>query len=48
MPSDDNVNIQDIIDKANLTSETAESMSVIVNKNTENANEIVNIINRFS
>ena len=48
MPSDDNINIQDIIDKANLTSETAESMSVIVNKNTENANEIVNIINRFS
>ena len=48
MPSDGNVNIQDIIDKANLTSETAESMSVIVNKNTENANEIVDIINRFS
>lgn len=48
VPNDNSVKSQDILEKAKLTEETAESMASIVLKNTENANAISGIVERFS
>lgn len=48
VPDDQSIKSQDILDKARLTEETAESMTVIVSKNKENANAISGIVQRFS
>lgn len=48
VPDAQNIKSRDILDKARQTEETAESMTVIVNKNKENANAISGIVERFS
>jgi len=48
VPDSHNVNSQDVLDKAKQTEETAESMTVIVNQNKDNANAISGIVKRFS
>lgn len=48
VPGAENVSSEDMLDKARQTAETTEAMTVIVDKNKENANEISGIVKRFS
>lgn len=48
VPGTENVSSEDMLDKARQTAETTEAMTVIVDKNKENANEISGIVKRFS
>lgn len=47
-PDNQNINRQEIIDKAKQTAETTEEMIDIVNRNKENAKAISEIVDRFS
>lgn len=48
VPGAENVSSEDMLEKARQTAETTEAMTVIVDKNKENANEISGIVKRFS
>lgn len=48
VPESQNIKSEDILNKAKQTEETAESMTIIVNKNKENATAISGIVERFS
>lgn len=48
VPDEQNVRSQDIMDKVRQTEETTETMTVMVQKNRENANAISGIVEKFS
>ena len=48
VPGAENVSSEDMLEKARQTEETTEAMTVIVDRNKENANEISGIVKRFS
>ena len=48
MPGGESIRSEDIIDKARQTEETTKAMTVIVDRNKENANVISGIVKRFS
>lgn len=48
VPDSQNIKSEDILNKAKQTEETAESMTIIINKNKENATAISGIVERFS
>lgn len=48
VPGAENISSEDMLDKARQTEETTEAMTVIVDRNKENANAIGGIVKRFS
>ena len=48
VPGAENISSEDMLDKARQTEETTEAMTVIVDRNKENANAISGIVKRFS
>ena len=48
VPGAENISSEDMLEKARQTEETTEAMTVIVDRNKENANAISGIVKRFS
>ena len=48
VPGGESIRSEDIIDKTRQTEETTKAMTVIVDRNKENANVISGIVKRFS
>lgn len=48
VPDDHSIRSQDVLNKARLTAEATDEMTVLINRNKENANAISGIVKRFS